>query len=257
MLLSVIIPAWQEARRMETLVRGARRLQSMLPYAVEILVVDDGSTDGTGALAKAAGLTVIRQEHRGKGAAVRTGMLAASGLYRMVADADWSMPPEQVLTMIPPALTGFDVAIASREAHGARRVDEPLRRHLIGRLFNGLVQRLILPGLEDTQCGFKVFRAEAARSIFSRSVEDGWAFDVEVLALARALGLRVVEVPIDWTYDADSRVRPIRDGVAMMRAILRIRRNIARGVYPRDVALTPEEVATTPPPADQGEDPSV
>lgn len=231
MLLSVIIPAWQEARRMDTLVRGARALQSMLPYPIEILVVDDGSTDGTGALAASAGLTVIRQEHRGKGAAVRTGMLAASGMYRLIADADWSMPPEQVLTLIPPARTGYDVAIASREAHGARRVDEPMTRHVIGRVFNRLVQRLVVPGLEDTQCGFKVFRAEAARALFSRCVEDGWAFDVEVLALARAMGLRVVEVPIDWVYDADSRVRPLRDGLEMLRAILRIRRNLRTGLY--------------------------
>lgn len=227
MLLSIIIPAWQEAKRMPTTLAGIERLRAALPYPFEVILVDDGSTDGTADIAEQAGLTVLRRPHRGKGAAVRTGMLAANGMYRMIADADWSMDPEQALLMLPPVLTGFDMAIASRELPDSRRFGEPEWRHLIGRTYNKLVRNILLPGLHDTQCGFKVFRAEAARAIFSRTHEDGWAFDVEVLALAREYGLRVVEVPIDWKHNKDSRVRPFRDAPGMVAALFRIRTRLA------------------------------
>ena len=214
------------------MIDGINRLREALPYPFEVIVVDDGSTDGTARLAKMAGYTVIRQEHRGKGAAVRTGMMAASGMYRMIADADWSMTPEHTLMMMPPAINGFDVAISTREHPDSLRNGEPLWRHLIGRTYNHLVQHVVLPGFQDTQCGFKVFRAEAARAIFSKTREDGWAFDVEVLALARALGLRVKEVPIDWTHDPDSRVRAVRDAPGMVAALFRIRTRLAVSPYP-------------------------
>ena len=247
MLLSVVIPAWQEARRIERLHQGVRSLRAALPYAVEVLVVDDGSTDGTGDLAARAGLQVLRQPHRGKGAAVRAGMLATRGVYRLLADADWSMPPEQVLAMLPPVLTGHDVVIASRETHGAQRTNEPAARHIIGRLFNMAVQSIVLPGVEDSQCGFKVFRAEAARAIFSRCREDGWAFDVEVLALARKLGMRVAEVPIDWRHDPDTRVRPLLDAPSMLASLLRVRARLSTGAY--DDAIEPDVSADPPRPS--------
>jgi len=231
-LLSLIIPAWQEARRFDRTVDGVARLAHALPYAFEVVLVDDGSTDGTADLAEAQGWTVIRECHRGKGAAVRTGMLAANGMYRMLADADWSMPPEQALMMLPPLETGFDVAIGSRQILGSRRTNEPLVRHLIGRVYNRAVQGIVLPGIEDSQCGFKVFRAEAARAIFSRTREDGWAFDVEALALARAFGLRIREIPIDWHHDRDTRVRPVRDAAGMLAALFRIRTRLAMSAYP-------------------------
>jgi glycosyltransferase involved in cell wall biosynthesis len=227
MLLSVIIPAWQEAKRLPTTIAGINRLRAALPYPIEVILVDDGSTDGTADKAEAAGLTVLRCAHKGKGAAVRTGMLAANGMYRMIADADWSMSPEQSLLMLPPVLTGFDLAIASRELPDSQRSNEPQLRHVIGRTYNSLVRNVLLPGIHDTQCGFKVFRAEAARAIFSRTHEDGWAFDVEVLALAREYGLRVVEVPIDWEHNRDSRVRPFRDAPGMVAALFRIRTRLA------------------------------
>ena len=231
MLLSVIIPAWQEAKRMHKTVEGVERLRAALPYPIEVILVDDGSTDGTADLADAAGMTVLRRPHKGKGAAVRSGMLAANGMYRMIADADWSMRPEQALLMLPPVLTGHDIAIASRELPDSVRTGEPHWRHLIGRTYNNLVQQVLLPGFLDTQCGFKVFRAEAARAIFSRCHENGWAFDIEVLALAREYGLRVVEVPIDWTHDRDSRVRPLRDAPGMLAALFRIRSRILFGPH--------------------------
>ena len=156
----------------------------------------------------------------------------------MIADADWSMRPEQALLMLPPVLTGHDIAIGSRELPDSVRTGEPAWRHLIGRTYNNLVQQIILPGLLDTQCGFKVFRAEAARAIFSRCHEDGWAFDVEVLALAREYGLRVVEVPIDWTHDRDSRARPLRDAPSMLAALFRIRSRILFGPQ----MMTPSDI---------------
>ena len=134
--------------------------------------------------------------------------------------------------MLPPAMTGCDIAIASRELPSSKRTGEPLARHLIGRLFNQAIQYIVLPGIDDTQCGFKVFRAEAARAIFSRTREDGWAFDVEALALARAFGLRVNEVPIDWNHDGDSRVRALRDAPGMLASLLRIRTRLAMSNYP-------------------------
>lgn len=246
MLLSVIIPAWQEAKRMHTTVDGVARLRAALPYPVEVILVDDGSTDGTADLAAAAGMKVIRRPHRGKGAAVRAGMLAANGMYRMIADADWSMCPEQALLMLPPVLHGYDVAIASRELPDSQRSGEPAWRHWIGRTYNQLVQQVVLPGILDTQCGFKVFRAEAARAIFSRTHEDGWAFDVEVLAIAREYGLRVVEVPIDWHHDRNSRVRPLRDAPSMFAALFRIRARLMMGVpdIPHEEPHRPQPVFT-------------
>jgi dolichyl-phosphate beta-glucosyltransferase len=121
-----------------------------------------------------------------------------------------------------------------------------LWRHLVGRTYNHLVQQIVIPGLQDTQCGFKVFRAEAARAIFSRTREDGWAFDVEVLALARALGLRVTEVPIDWSHDSDSRVRVIRDAPGMLAALFRIRTRLAISPYPNQPSRTIPRVQVFP-----------
>ena len=134
--------------------------------------------------------------HRGKGGAVKAGLLAAVGDFRFICDADLSMPISELARFLPPVLSKFDVAIGSREGQGARRVGEPAYRHVMGRLFNAMVQ-LILPGVEDSQCGFKMFTAEAVRAIFPFVTIDGWAFDVEVLAVARAQRLRVVEVPIE------------------------------------------------------------
>jgi dolichyl-phosphate beta-glucosyltransferase len=127
----------------------------------------------------------------------------------------------------------FDVAIGTREGLGARRVGEPSYRHLMGRLFNGVVQRLALPGIEDSQCGFKMFTAEAVRSIFPLVTIDGWAFDVEVLTIAREQGLRVVEVPIEWHYRSESQVSMVRDSLGMLRELLRIRVRAFRGAYRR------------------------
>ena len=208
-------------------------------YPVEVLVVDNGSTDRTPEIVRSFAaqhpvLSLLHQPIRGKGAAVRKGMLEGRGDYLFICDADLAMPIEQVERFLPPALSDYDVAIASREAPGARRFNEPWYRHLMGRVFNLLVRWLAVPGIQDTQCGFKSFRREVARDLFTTQVLDGWAFDVEVLYIARRRGYRIVEVPIDWYYGEGSRVSPLRDSWNMLREVLRVRANGRAGLYDRN-----------------------
>ncbi len=206
-------------------------------YDSEILVVDDGSTDGTSEAVEAAKaeiphLSVLTTEHRGKGHAVRTGMLESKGQHRFICDADLSMPIHELGKFLPPTLVDWDVAAGSREAPGAVRYNEPSYRHLMGRVFNWIVKILVVRGIEDTQCGFKCFTAEAADAVFPHQTINGWGFDVEALFIAQKLGLRIVEVPIDWFYHADSRVQPLRDSAGMLNEVLKIRWNDLRGLYP-------------------------
>src|SRR5262249_23237252 len=148
-------------------------------------------------------IRVMREPHRGKGGAVKAGLVAAQGDFRFICDADLSMPIQEIHRFLPPALEDADVAIASREGPDASRLGEPFYRHAVGRLFNLGVQWLVLPGINDSQCGFKMFTASAVNRIFPRVTVSGWAFDVEVLAVARAQGMRIVEVPIEWHYRAE------------------------------------------------------
>jgi glycosyltransferase involved in cell wall biosynthesis len=234
--LSIVIPAYNEARRLPGSLEQIRRHLSGRPYVAEVLVVDNGSTDGTLAVARRAAadfpaVRALREDRRGKGLAVRAGMLQARGEYRFLCDADLSMPIEEVDRFLPPQREGFDVAIGSREAPGANVIGEPLRRRRIGRMFNRLVRALLLPGLRDTQCGFKCFTAEAAEDLFARQQLMGMAFDTEVLYVARRRGYRIVEVPITWRFDPDSRVRMVRDSWQMACDLLRVRRNGRKGLY--------------------------
>jgi hypothetical protein len=141
------------------------------------------------------------------------------------------MPIKEINRFIPPLLADMDVAIASREAKGAVRYGEPVYRHLIGRIFNSMVRWLALPGLQDTQCGFKCFRREVATDVFSRQTFTGMSFDAEVLFIARQRGWRIVEIPIPWYFNPDSRVRLVDDSLRMAIDLLTIRRNARRGVY--------------------------
>lgn len=239
MFLSVIIPAHNEADRLPATIRTIANYLGHKKYSSEIIVVENGSTDGTEAVAWEA-LHYAKQWSRvtcgvlcskqGKGAAVKAGMLWAEGTYRYMCDVDLSTPITVLPKLFAPMRDGADVVIASREAAGARRIDEPARRHITGRVFSALTHPL-LPGINDTQCGFKLFTETAARQLFHQQTIDGWAFDVEILYMARRLGYRIDEVGVDWHYNADSRVHVARDSVRMARDIFRIWTRGQRGYY--------------------------
>jgi dolichyl-phosphate beta-glucosyltransferase len=204
-------------------------------YAYEVLVVDNASTDATAEVVRRAAedwseLRCISIRGKGKGIAVKVGALAAKGDAVMLCDADFSMPVEEIGHFFP-LPDGADLAIATREGPGAERVGEPEYRHIMGRVFNGLVRLLAVPGLQDTQCGFKCFGRASVEAIFPRLTIEGFGFDVEVLYLARKYGFRVVEVPIVWYFQSESRVDPLRDTVRMAVDVLRVRWNDARGAY--------------------------
>jgi dolichyl-phosphate beta-glucosyltransferase len=235
---SLIIPAHNEEHRLPATLTTVDAFLARQPYTSEILVVENGSQDFTAVVTEAFAaehprVRLIRESRRGKGLAVRRGMLEAAGEYRFICDADLSMPIDEVSKFLPPQLGAYEVAIGSREAPGARRYNEPAYRHLMGRVFNTLVKLLAVPGFEDTQCGFKCFRGEAAQDIFSVQCLDSMSFDVEALYIARMRGYRIVEVPIDWYYMSESRVRLVDDSLRMFSDILAIRRNWRTGKYAR------------------------
>ena len=236
--LSIVIPAYDEARRIGPTLE--RLIASLTPQrlAWEILVADDGSTDATAAIVDAIAareprVAVRRFPHRGKGATVRDGLLAVRGGCRFLCDADLSMPPEQIARFLAVVPSRCDIAIGSREGPGAVRVGEPLHRHLVGRVFNTLVRAMVLPGIQDTQCGFKLFTAEAVEAVLPLTEIEGWGFDVEVLACARAQGWRVREVPIEWHFGEASRLRVLPHSIEMFRDLLRVRGKLRRGAYGR------------------------
>lgn len=236
--LSIVVPAYNEARRLATTLTTLCDHLSGQPWDWEVRVVDDGSADDTAGIAEAFSasqprVVLQREPHRGKGGAVKAGLLAARGDYRFICDADLSMPVGEIRRFLPPVAVDFDVAIGSREGLLARRVGEPAYRHLAGRLFNFVVQQLALPGIEDSQCGFKMFTATAVAAIFPLVGVNGWAFDVEALTIAREQRLRIVEVPIEWHYRKESRLSMLRDGIGMLRELFRIKARALRGAYKR------------------------
>lgn len=235
-LLSIIIPAYNEERRLPGTLSQILEYLAAQPYCAEVIVVENGSTDDTVGVVQRfmqdhPNVRLIRSERRGKGIAVRLGMLAARGRYCFMCDADLSMPITELSKFLPPSLDGYDIAIGSREAPGAHRYGEPPYRHLMGRIYAMIVKVLALPGFEDTQCGFKSFRGEVVQDLFSHQSMHGWGFDPELLYIARKRHYRIIEVPIEWYYNADSRVRPVKDALQMVRDLLRIRWNDLRGKY--------------------------
>jgi dolichyl-phosphate beta-glucosyltransferase len=234
--LSLIIPAHNEEHRLpDTLNQAAAYLQAQ-PYEFEVLVVENCSTDNTLAVAQTFAaqnpqVRVLQNTQRGKGLAVKQGMLEARGEYRFMCDADLSMPITEIGKFIPPALTGYDIVIASREAPGSIRYNEPIYRHLGGRGINLIIRLLALPGLQDSQCGFKCFTAQAADDLFRVQTLDGWSFDIELLFVARMRGYRLTEIPIHWYFQSESKVHAVRDALRMISDIFTIRRNARRGLY--------------------------
>ncbi len=236
--LSIVIPAFDEEARIGATLERVRSYLAAQDYESEVIVVDDGSSDATASIVEQAkgdrpAVRLVSTAHRGKGHAVKTGMLEAVGEFRFLCDADLAMPIDQVSRFIPPALEGVDVAVGSREAPGARRFEEPAYRHVMGRVYNAFVRVMAVPGISDTQAGFKCFRSDVARRLFEQQRLDGFGFDVEILFLARWGGLRVAEVPIDWYHQTESKVRPVRDTIAMLQETFQVRWNRLRGRYHR------------------------
>jgi dolichyl-phosphate beta-glucosyltransferase len=239
-LLSIVFPAYNEERRLPATLEQTLAFLETQPYEAEVVVVENGSQDQTLAIAqeytrKAPNLRVFSETQRGKGRAVQRGMLEARGEYRFFCDVDLSMPIAEVNRFLPPAMNGADIAIASREAPGAVRYHEPAYRHLVGRVFNTMVRLAALPGLNDTQCGFKCFRACVVEDIFPCQTIMGWSFDVELLFIARRRGYQVVEVAIPWYFNPDSKVRVIHDSYRMALDILSMRRKAGTGCYDRPI----------------------
>ncbi len=248
--LSIVIPAYNEEDRLpQTLAAIAQWRAGWSGGAVEVIVVDDGSTDGTVAAVERRisewgrpAVRVMRAPHRGKGPAIVSGMHAASGAVCLFMDADLAVPLRHVDCLLDELKRGAHVAIGSREAPGSARLGEPGYRHLMGRVFNRIVALLAVGRIADTQCGFKAFDAQAVRRIFDRvrlygedsnivSTSRVTAVDVEILAIARRIGLRVTEVPVTWRHVPRSKVRPLPDAWEMLSSALRVRWNLWLGRY--------------------------
>jgi glycosyltransferase involved in cell wall biosynthesis len=234
--LSIILPVHNEESRLPKTLLEVSTFLTIQSYPGEVIIVENGSNDRSFEIARQfcqehTNFHVFQEQQRGKGLAVRTGMLKAKGEYRIFCDVDFSMPVEEINKFLPPNQTNTDIVIGSREAPGAVRYNEPAYRHLIGRIFNAFVRTAALPGLQDTQCGFKLFSARCAEDVFQRQTITGMSFDVEVLFIARRLGYSIIEIPIPWYFNPDSRVRLVDDSLRMGADLMVIRRNAARGLY--------------------------
>ncbi len=236
MFLSIIIPAYNEETRLPDTLNKVGSFLGTQSYSHEVLIVNNNSTDRTEEIIKDycsryPDMQGLFEKNPGKGAAVRCGMLQAQGEFVFMCDADLSMPIEELVNFLPPKLEGIDISIASREAPGAIRYNEPHFRHFGGRMMNWLIQLFILPGLNDTQCGFKCFSKEAAKDLFNHQTLLGWSFDIELIYIARQRGYKIQEIPIPWYYHQESKVNAVRDALQILMDIQTIRRNANQGIY--------------------------
>ncbi|MCC6315580.1 MAG: glycosyltransferase [Thermomicrobiales bacterium] len=244
--LSLVVPAFNEADRISETIRQAAVFLAEQPYATELIVVDDGSTDETERRAREAAaaspiVRVIAIPHGGKAAALRAGMLAARGEQIGFSDADLATPLGFLNDLRAALAEGAAVAIGSRQAAGSRRIGEPIHRHLMGRAFNAIVRATLLPGIHDTQCGFKLFDRAAAHDILERaqlyrdrseiSGPRVTAFDVELLVIARRRGYAIRSIPVTWSYGEGSKVRPLHDSLQNLRDVAQVAANSWLGRY--------------------------
>lgn len=244
--LSVIIPAYNEAKNLNRgkLDQVYKYLKAKYQSDFEMILADDGSTDETGQRLISYAQTkpevrVLSLPHRGKGPTVAAAMLKAKGENRLFTDFDQSTPIEELEKLMVKRSEGFDIAIGSREIMGAKREAEPWYRHIMGKVFNGVVRVLTVRGIMDTQCGFKMFSAKATEQIFNqlkstvKPRKDAFtgAFDVEVLFLARKMGYRTAEVPVHWQHVKTVRVNPLKDSVRMFAEVVMIRLTDLMGGY--------------------------
>lgn len=229
MTLSVVVPCFDEELRLPASIEAVRAYMARRGTSFELILVDDGSDDGTPDLVRTAERTdgsvraLLLPGNRGKGRALAEGVRLSRGELVLTSDADFSAPIQELPKLEAAIAAGADIAIGSRAKRGAREVDQPWHRRAMGKGFNLLVQGLLLPGLWDTQCGFKLFRGDAARDLFGRLRTDGFAHDVEILYLARGAGYRVSEVPVRWINSNSSRVQAFRHSREMLSDVLRIR----------------------------------
>lgn len=241
--LSIIVPAFREEQRLLPTLQKIEAYRRIKPWKSEVLIIDDCSPDGTSRVAEAfmagkTGYRLLRNERNlGKGGSVRRGMLEAEGRFRLFTDADLSTPIEDVDSFFP-FLEGaggmrYDGVIASRRVEGAKLEQrQPIYRELSGRIFSILVRLLAVPGFFDTQCGFKIFTAEAAQQIFPRQTILGFGFDVEILFIAiRVLAYKVKEAPVRWMDSPATTVRLFQDSTRMFRDLLLIRKNYRENLY--------------------------
>ena len=235
---SVVVPAYNEEKRLPAYLREIITYFDGRGETYEVIVVDDGSQDGTARVAEcfranAPSVRLIKlAENRGKGCAVRTGMLAARGTLRLFTDADGATPIQELERLERSIADGADIAVGSRTVRDpTRTVQARAFRKITGSIFNIAVRSLGVTSITDTQCGFKLFRAPVALALFSTLQCDGFSFDVELLFLGQRWKYRIVEVPVHWTDQAGSKVRVVRDGLRMLHDIWTVRRKYHRGLY--------------------------
>lgn len=235
--LSIVIPAYNEDKRIHKSLDAIKKFQNNHNFLTETIVVVDGSPDNTAEVVKKyskeiENLRIIdRKENRGKGYSVKEGMLAAIGKYILFTDADNSTPIEQVDKLLK-YIDEYEVVIGSRYCKGGKlALRQSFYRVLGSRTLNLIIQLLAARGIEDTQCGFKLFQEKAAQEIFKRQTFDRFSFDIELLAIARKLGYRTKEVGITWYDDPHSTVNPIKDGIQMIKDSVKVRKNITLGKY--------------------------
>lgn len=232
MFLSIVIPAYNEEKRLSITLEKVYSYLAGIRYDYEVIIVDDGSADTTSEVAlksqlnRAGRLQVIKNEcNKGKGFSVKRGVLASRGEYVLFSDADLSTPIEELEKLLAIIRSGFDIAIGSRSISGAQvKVHQPFYREFMGRFFNFLVKLIALKGFVDTQCGFKLFKSNAIKDIAASLVIEGFGFDVEILYLAVKKGYKIKEVPIIWINSPTSRVNPLLDSCKMVTEILSIKR---------------------------------
>lgn len=235
MLLSVVIPAYNEERRIPATLQSLKEYFKDKDYEYEILVVIDGAKDNTAQVVKDANIPNLRlidnKKNCGKGYVVKQGMLKAKGKYRLFMDADNATTIDHVEKLLPYFDEGYDVVIASVGVKGAKIVNnEKLYKRIFGLGSNLIIQLVLVPGIKDTQRGFKMFSAKAAEDIFKRLTVDRWGFDFEALAVARKLGYKIKEVPIRWKNDPESLVK-LSGYVKTFMELLKVRINLWKGVY--------------------------
>ena len=228
--LSIVVPCYNEEERLPRTIEQIERYFAGKPISYELILVDDGSTDGTRQIQEAAAERnpSVRVEalprNRGKGRALAEGVAVSTGAQILVTDADLSTPIEEIEKLRVALRGGAGVAIGSRSVRGSRvEISQPAYRVLMGKVFNLLVQAVLLPGIWDTQCGFKLFRADVAHEVFAGLTTDGFGYDPEVLYLAKRRGVKIAEVPIVWRNSAPTKVMPIKSSFDMFKHVVKVR----------------------------------